>query len=133
MEVFAKRIRAEREKLKQKDPKWTQDYVASLIDVARPTYTAYENGTKQPPMDTINKLADLFLVNTDYLLGRTDSPIKEPSVDIEEVDSEISMFFRDFKSAPKERQEEMLRFWKFIQEAEKGRKPGQRQRKGDNQ
>lgn len=127
MEVFAKRIRAEREKLKQKDPKWTQDYVASLIDVARPTYTAYENGTKQPPMDTINKLADLFLVNTDYLLGRTDSPKKETSADIEEVDPKISMFFKDFASAPKERQEEMLRFWKFIKEAEKDRKPGQKQ------
>ncbi|MFB6471251.1 helix-turn-helix domain-containing protein [Paenibacillus glucanolyticus] len=71
MEIFAKRLKAEREHSKRKDPKWTQEYIADLIGVARPTYTAYENGTKLPPMDTLNKIADIFDVDTDYLLGRT--------------------------------------------------------------
>jgi DNA-binding XRE family transcriptional regulator len=72
--VFAKRLKAEREKRKAIDPKWTQGYVADLIGVARPTYTAYENGTKQPPMETVSKLADLFNVSTDYLHGKTNDP-----------------------------------------------------------
>jgi len=72
--VFAKRLKAEREKRKAKDPKWTQGYVADLVGVARPTYTAYEAGTKQPPMETISKLADLFGVSTDYLHGKTNDP-----------------------------------------------------------
>ncbi|MDU0329266.1 helix-turn-helix transcriptional regulator [Paenibacillus sp. 3LSP] len=71
MEIFAKRLKAEREALKRKDPKWTQEYVADLLGIARPTYTAYENGTKQPPMETLNRLADIFDVDTDYLHGRS--------------------------------------------------------------
>lgn len=71
MHIFAKRLKETRERLKRKDNKWTQEYVADLIDVARSTYTAYENGTKQPPIDTLNKIADLFDVDINYLLGRT--------------------------------------------------------------
>lgn len=71
MKIFAKRLKAEREALKQKDAKWTQEYLADLLGVARPTYTAYENGTKLPSMDTVSKIADIFDVDTDYLHGRT--------------------------------------------------------------
>jgi|GEM_PF-2328876 len=42
-------------------------------------------------------------------------------------DPEISLFFKDFKSAPKERRDEMLRFWHFIKENEQARKPGSEQ------
>lgn len=42
-------------------------------------------------------------------------------------DPGIDVFFKDFASAPKEKQEEMLRFWNFIKEQEKGRKPGDKQ------
>ena len=31
-------------------------------------------------------------------------------------DPEVSLFFKDFKNAPKERRDEMLRFWNFIKE-----------------
>lgn len=41
--------------------------------------------------------------------------------------SQFSAFFKDFSSAPEERKEELIRFWNYIQEAEKGRKPGDRQ------
>ncbi|MEK3762628.1 helix-turn-helix transcriptional regulator [Paenibacillus sp. FSL H7-0756] len=71
MEIVAKRLKAEREKLKKSDSKWTQEYVADLVGIARPTYTAYENATKLPPIDTLNKLADIFDVDTDYLSGRS--------------------------------------------------------------
>lgn len=71
MSVFGKRLKALREKRKINDSKWTQKYVADLIGVARPTYTAYENGTKEPPLDTLNRIADIFEVKLDYLQGRT--------------------------------------------------------------
>ena len=71
MDILGKRIKYQREKLKEQDNKYTQGYVAEIIGVARSTYTAYENGTKQPPVETINKIADLFNVSTDYLQGRT--------------------------------------------------------------
>lgn len=72
MTVFAKRLKSCREELKKSDSKWTQKYVADKIGVARVTYTAYENGTKMPAFDTINNIADLFGITTDYLMGRSE-------------------------------------------------------------
>lgn len=77
MTFFSQRLKNYRGKLKSQDSKWTQQYVANKIGVARVTYTAYENGTKMPPVDTVNSIAELFNIKTDYLLGRTDNP--EPS------------------------------------------------------
>lgn len=76
MEILGKRLKQLREQKKKENSKFTQGYVADLIGVARTTYTAYENGTKTPPPETINKIADLFDVTTDYLQGRTNNPMQ---------------------------------------------------------
>lgn len=88
---FSKRLKYLREKKKDKEPKWTQGYVADLIGVARPTYTAYENenNPKQPPLETVDKLADLFDVSADWLMGRTDDPSPKESK------KEMNLFFYD--------------------------------------
>ncbi len=72
MDGFARRLKECREKKKSANPRWTQRYVAEKIGMARTTYTAYENGTKMPPPDTINNIAILLDVSNDYLMGRTD-------------------------------------------------------------
>lgn len=66
------KLRMLREDLKNEDSKWTQQFIAQQVEVARVTYTSYENGTKTPPTDILLKLAIIFNVSTDYLLGRTD-------------------------------------------------------------
>lgn len=71
---FARRLKGCREKKKAENPRWTQRYVAEKIGMARTTYTAYENGTKMPPPDTINNIAILLDVSNDYLMGRTNEP-----------------------------------------------------------
>lgn len=71
---FARRLKECREKKKNENPEWTQKYVAEKIGMARTTYTAYENGTKMPPPDTINNIAILLDVSNDYLMGRTNTP-----------------------------------------------------------
>lgn len=70
MSVFATRLKSLRENKKKENPDYTQNYVAEKIGVARTTYTAYENATKVPPLDTVNIIADFFEVSSDYLLGR---------------------------------------------------------------
>ena len=49
---------------------YTQDQVADFLGVSRPTYTRYEQGTRECSHETLLKLADFFNVTTDYLLGR---------------------------------------------------------------
>ena len=44
--------------------------VAKRIGVSQPAVTYWDNGTKPPSIETLCKLADLYCVSTDYLLGR---------------------------------------------------------------
>lgn len=83
MNDFSRRLKSCREKKKAENPRWTQRYVAEKIGMARTTYTAYENGTKMPPLDTINNIAILLDVSNDYLMGRTNTPLayKEESLE----------------------------------------------------
>lgn len=44
--------------------------VADTLHIHRSTYSYYERGKTNPPLDILIKLADYFGVTTDYLLGR---------------------------------------------------------------
>lgn len=52
----------------------TQAEVAKLLDMSASTIGMYEQGRRDPDTDTLKKLAELYEVSTDYLLGRTDDP-----------------------------------------------------------
>ncbi|WP_124031972.1 helix-turn-helix domain-containing protein [Limosilactobacillus vaginalis] len=50
---------------------WSKTYVAKAIGLSSmQTYANYEYGRREPDFSTVNKLANLFNVSTDYLLGR---------------------------------------------------------------
>jgi len=50
-----------------------QGQLARLIGVDRSTISSYESNMRQPSLDTLSRIADVFGVSTDYLLGRTDT------------------------------------------------------------
>ena len=60
------------EKLKQLriDGKFTQQQIADHLFVSRQAVSNWENGNIQPSIDMLIRIADLFSVTTDYLLGR---------------------------------------------------------------
>ena len=45
---------------------------AQLLGVSQPTLSSWEAGRKSPTIENLKKMADLYDVTTDYLLGRTD-------------------------------------------------------------
>lgn len=100
IEVLAARLKKLREQNKAFNKEWTQGYVADKLCVARVTYTAYENGTKQPTLETLISIADIFDVSIDYLLGRS----IQKSFD--EVDSYINEFVDIIETIPKDRLDE---------------------------
>ena len=51
---------------------WRQSDMAQRLWVGQSTYSGYETGKIQVPVDTLLKLADIYDVSMDYLLGRTD-------------------------------------------------------------
>ncbi|KRF35849.1 helix-turn-helix domain-containing protein [Paenibacillus sp. Soil787] len=95
-----------------------------------------ENNRFNPSRETVIALADaLRSADKDELLLLAGfAPTEEESLDgasgagsVEVDDPEVSLFFKDFKNAPKERRDEMLRFWNFIKEQQMTRDPDSQQ------
>lgn len=61
---------------------YTQKDLAGLLDVKPTTVSGWELGRNEPSIDMINKLASLFSVSTDYLLGRDKADTKNPQNDL---------------------------------------------------
>lgn len=58
------------------DRGYTQKEIAAYLGISQNTYSQYEVGVLNYPVDAVVALADFYEVSTDYLLGRTN--IKEP-------------------------------------------------------
>ena len=58
----------------REDHDYRQREVASVLKVSQNTYSQYENGVIELTAETLIKLADLYDVSVDYLLGRTKNP-----------------------------------------------------------
>ena len=59
----------ERLKFLRRSSKLTQEQVAKYIGVKRVAYTAYEAGRTSPSLENLVKIAQLYNVTTDMLLG----------------------------------------------------------------
>lgn len=57
----------------RKEAGMTQAELAAKIGVNPVTMSRYENGDRHPKIDKLEKMAELFVVTVDYLLGYSDS------------------------------------------------------------
>lgn len=61
---------------------WSKTYVANHLGLKNmQTYANYEYGRREPDLETTAKLANLFNVSTDYLLGRETSDKSDIDLD----------------------------------------------------
>lgn len=60
----------------REDSDLTQRTLAEHLHIRQSTYSQYENGQRQMPLETLVALAEYFDTSTDYLLGLTDE--REP-------------------------------------------------------
>ena len=60
--------------------KLSQAELALKIRVSKSSISAYENGTRLPPYETLFKLAEFFHVSTDYLLGYSSKYMLDVSI-----------------------------------------------------
>lgn len=67
----------------------TQVKVANDLKLSRQVYNFYENGKRNPDMQTLIKIADYYGVSIDYLLGRT-NVIKPENIDEDDLFSKIN-------------------------------------------
>lgn len=68
--MFGDRLKELRE-----EKEMTQEELGKLLNVSRQTISGYEAGAIEPSISNLIKLADIFNISLDYLLGRTKKDI----------------------------------------------------------
>lgn len=58
----------------REDRDLTQKEVAKVLHISQNTYSQYENGKRQMPIDCLIALAKYYETSTDYILGITENP-----------------------------------------------------------
>ncbi|MFC5470158.1 helix-turn-helix domain-containing protein [Cohnella suwonensis] len=126
------RLRDRREKFGK-----TQLEAAKHLGISNVQLSRYESDDRKPDPDMLSRFAEYYRTTTDYLIGRTNIAAADfretagsgeyPAFEEFINNPEHGVFFKDYLDAPEERKDEMRRFWEFIREKEKGRKPGDRQ------
>lgn len=67
MQTFAERIKHLRTRRGL-----SQDQLSSMLGISRSTIGMYETGQREPDFETCEAIADIFNVDMDYLIGRSD-------------------------------------------------------------
>lgn len=94
-----------------------QQYVALTLGIKPPSVSNWESGKTQPTMDNLIKLAQLYNVTTDYLLGIPDFAVME---DCQADSEEEKTLLRGFRALTDDDKKEVLEYIEF-----KGRKKEQ--------
>lgn len=96
MASFGERLKGLRE-----ESKMFQKELAHHLNVSVSTINKYEYNQRTPSPDVIIKLADLFSVSTDYLLGRSDLKNPELYGFCDEAKKEVEIFIEFIKQKHK--------------------------------
>lgn len=102
----------------------SREELASKVEVSYSTIAKYESGTREPDFSTLDKLSSYFDVDTDYLLGRTETPNSSTEFDslteIKKIVDEYGiedMFFHnidDWKNLTPEDVEELRNHFEYV-------------------
>lgn len=57
----------------REDRDLTQKEIAQYLNVKQNTYSQYETGKREIPLELLWKLADFYETSVDYLIGRSDN------------------------------------------------------------
>lgn len=101
MNKYGQRLKELREKRG-----YTQEELAKILNTSRSRIGMYEQGKRQPDFEMQEAIADLFNVSLDYLFGRSEADI---------IAEKARDLYDQFESLPPDKQEEFLRFLKFLQ------------------
>ncbi|WP_224930414.1 helix-turn-helix domain-containing protein [Bacillus safensis] len=113
--MLGDRIRSLREK-----HNLTQEQIAKKIGISRGTYAHYEINKRRPDYETLIKIAEIFDVSTDYLVGRSDNQgykiIDDNKI---ESDPDLQIAFNAASDFSEEARKQTIDFINYIREKEK--------------
>ncbi|MEH8045642.1 helix-turn-helix transcriptional regulator [Gallibacterium anatis] len=108
-EQKAEKMNLDRLTALRKKKKWSLQYTADRLGIAKSTYAGYESGYRRPSLEALVMLAELFDTSCDDLLGRT--PQTLPLSNIELTSNRNINITIDKKALS---QQEIIRFIAFI-------------------
>ena len=100
----------------RKNAGFTQGQVGEIIGVTQSTYSYWESGRTKIDAESLKKLAALFNVSTDYLLGR-DEPTQTIDEQLSEIDFALSGELRNLSDDEKK---DVLDYMRFKRAQRKG-------------
>ncbi len=77
---------------------WSQVELAKRLGVVKQTVSNWENGNIQPSIEMLVRLAKLFGVSTDYLLGLEALPRLDVTGLPETVTAHLSLLIEDYRN-----------------------------------
>ena len=77
------KITGKRIKQLRKQRNLTQEQLGKYLNLNRPVIANWERGDRNPTLDQFNKLAELFNVSIDYLVGREEAELNDDGASIE--------------------------------------------------
>lgn len=82
----------------RKELGWSQVELAKKLSVAKQTVSNWENENIQPSIEMLIRLAKLFNVSTDYLLGLDDIPHLNTNGLPTNVVAHLSLLIEDYRA-----------------------------------
>ena len=83
---------------------YTTTKVAMESKVSESTINAYINGQKLPSVTSLISMSEFLKCNSDYLLGRTNNPMKIDDIEKLHTNEELMLLFQNISSLPEEKQ-----------------------------
>lgn len=89
---------------------YSQGELSELLGISRSAVSMYENGNREPDFQMLEKIADLFEVDVNYLLGRAPSQKSQIAQDSEPSYEELqSLIARNGKKLTLEQKQDIIR------------------------
>lgn len=115
MKVLAKRLKEARENAGYK-----QIDAAKKLGISNGTLSGYERSYRDPDTDILNKMADLYEVSVDWLLGKSDKPNQTEEEEFQAFinDPELERWYRELPKSKEEDLRRLRKIWQIIKEKE---------------
>jgi len=120
MAINGKRLKQARE-----EAGYTQIKAADKLGISNGTLSGYERNYRDPDTEIINKMADLFGVSVEWLMGRTDdsTPLHSDKDEAEFQafinDPELEMWYKELPKSDEEELRKLRTIWEMIKNEHK--------------
>src|SRR5699024_2951045 len=96
----------------------TQIDAANILGISNGTLSGYERNYRDPDTETLNKMANLYEVSNDWLLGKSDKAEKYNECFLDnDIDHELQKFIEEvkvwYKDEPESKEEKLKMFKKM--------------------